>query len=46
MNDARLAEGLVERLVNLSLVLQNDPGVYTHYPRNGASSFIIDFTFT
>ena len=46
MNDARLAEGLVERLVNLSLVLRNDPGVYTHYPCNGASPSIIDLTFT
>ena len=44
MNDARLAEGLVERLVDLSLVLRNDPGAYTHYPRNGASPFIVDLT--
>lgn len=44
--DAKLADVLVEKLVSLSLVLQNEPGVYTHFPRNGTSPSIVDLTFT
>ena len=45
-SDAGLAEGLVERLVSLSLDLRNEPGIYTHYPRNNTAPSIIDLTFT
>ena len=44
--DAKLADDLVERLFDLSLVLRNEPGTYTHFPRNGSSPSVIDLTFT
>ena len=45
-NDARLANQLVENLVDLALDLQNIPGLYTHFPRNNSSPSIVDLTFT
>lgn len=46
LNDASLADHLVERLVDVSLDLQNKPGLYTHYPRNSSSPSVVDLTFT
>ena len=45
-NDAGLANQLVEKITDLSLNLQNKPGLYTHFPRNNSSPSIVDLTFT
>ena len=45
-NDAGFANQLVEKITDLSLNLQNKPGLYTHFPRNNSSPSIVDLTFT
>ena len=44
--DAKLADDLVVWLIDLPLVLRNEPGTYTHFPRNGSSRSAIGLTFT